>query len=246
MCVGYVSSALLARVWRIFGLAVVCIRGVCVFEFDVSGACLARVCGVSGAYLLRVSCVWFVSGACLARVWRVSGAGLDARVLFVCLALVWRVSGARRLRRGRVERVWLQIWFNGGWFSRRVPVRVFFFICLLRVWHAPRAGLARVCCVCLVWSGVCLVRVWRMFGYCLGFVWCVPVCCVPGARLVHVWRVSGLRRLREGRGKRTWCVALVTVVCRVRFRCASGSCLAFLLFSVGLFSRRVRLSVLCV
>jgi hypothetical protein len=163
MCVGYVSSALLARVWRILGLAVVCIRGVCVFEFDVSGACLARV-------------------------WRVSGAGLDARMFFVCLALVWRVSGARRLRRGRVERVWLQIWFNRGLFARRVPVCVFYFICLLRFWRAPRAGLARVCCVCLVWSGVC---VWCVSGACLVIVWSLSGACQCVVCLARVWCMSG-------------------------------------------------------
>jgi hypothetical protein len=125
-------------------------------------------------------------------------------------------------------------------------VRVLLYLSAACLARAPRWSGACVLRVSgVVWC-VCLVRVWRMFGDCLEFVWCVPVCCVPGARLVHVWRVPGLRRLREGRGKPTWCVALVTVVCRVRVRCASGACLAFLLFSVGLFSTRVRLSVLCV
>jgi hypothetical protein len=88
-----VSGACLARVWRIFGLAVVCFRGARKLVYLMSGSCLACVWRVSSACQLRVSCV---SGACLARVWLVSGPWL----VRVCALCVWRVSGAC------LERVW--------------------------------------------------------------------------------------------------------------------------------------------
>jgi hypothetical protein len=157
MCVGYVSSALLARVWRILGLAVVCIRGVCVFEFDVSGACLARVCGVSGAYLLRVSSVWRVSGACLVLA-----------LMRACFLCVWRLCGACLAHGACEEGVWN---VSGCKFGLTE-------VCLRGVCPCACFTLS-VCCV----SGARPALVWRVCAAC---VWCGLVC-VSGACLAHVW-----------------------------------------------------------